>query len=314
MSPLTKIAAILATVGCLLPAYLPAQDWLGRGRVEGRVVDTEDRPVEGATIRVHKPGQPEEGPDPVTSGRNGRWALLGIAGGAWTVSVEKEGYQPVSGDFQLVEQGRNPPINVELAPIPEELIRAQELDEAVQRVEEANRLLAAGDYAEARARYEEALPRLEPEHRVAVLRAIAHTHFQEGDPRLAEGKLREALELDSHDVEALQLLITLLVSDGREEEAEVLAERLPADAAMDPVSLLNLGIRRFNEGDHETAHGYFQRAIEADPELADSYYYFGLTAMAQGLTEEARQAFERLLELAPEHEHAEDARGFLEYL
>ena len=80
-------------------------------------------------------------------------------------------------------------------------------------------------------------------------------------------ELKRTLELEPGNAETLQLLVTLLYSVGREEEAKGYQAQLPAGAKVDATVLLNVGIKRYNDGNMEQALAEFERVVAENPEL-----------------------------------------------
>ncbi len=62
------------------------------------------------------------------------------------------------------------------------------------------------------------------------------------------------------------------------------------------------------------AFEHFDRAVADHPEDPDARYYRGLTHMNLGRNSEAVVDFEKLIELAPEHDKAAEVGDFLTYL
>ncbi len=58
----------------------------------------------------------------------------------------------------------------------------------------------------------------------------------------------------------------------------------------------------------------FDRVVQENPDLPDSYYYRGLAYLATSKMKEAKADFLKLLQLAPNGEHAADAKEFLKEL
>jgi tetratricopeptide (TPR) repeat protein len=299
-----------------LPAF--AQQWAGRGRLQGELKDDQGRPVEGATIWLRPgdnpidPSNPGEGPKPVTTNKNGKWSILGLAGGTWRVLILKEGFLPSEGSAKVYESGAPPPpIVVNLKPMSAQQAAAQQGPSVLDVIEEGNQLLTQEKYAEARAAYEKALTQLEPENHPAILRGIARTYFQEKQPDKAVQVLQQALQIKPDDVESLRLIINLLVAQGKEKEAEQYMAMLPQGQTVDPATLLNIGIKYYNEGKMAEALDEFNRVVGENPTLPDAYYYRGLAYLAAGKTAEAKADFQKLLELDPKHANADEAREFL---
>lgn len=320
----SKIAALLPILLLALTAPTWAQAWAGKGRLQGQVKDESGQPIQGASVILRKdvdehidPEAP--GPEPILTNKHGKWSILGLAGGQWGILIQKEGLMPSEGRVKVNEFGPAQPINVTLKAIPEEVIQKAQQESAAGQakaaLERANALLAQGKPAEARAAYEEGLAKLpDASLQPAVLRAIADTWYKEGNTEKAVETLKRALEASPEDPDTLRLLASLLVATGREEEAETYLERLPEGVHMDPDTILNVGIEAFNDGQMEKALRQFDRVVKENPSLPDPYYYRGLVYLNLGKTAEAKADFEKLLELAPDHRNAAEARDFLKSL
>jgi len=311
------IRTLVASAALLAAASLAsAQGWAGKGRLQGQIKNQEGEPIQGAKVTLRHVDYPDEGPEPLVTDKKGRWAYLGLTGGDWKIVIEAEGYVGSEGSARVIETAFGPGemIRVELRPIPEEVKRSREGAEILSWIEEGNSLLDAGKYAEARAEYERALEKLEETDKPAVLRGVANTYYREGAVEEAVATLKQALEIVPDDAGTLQLLITLLVNEGREEEAQTYMAQLPEESRLDPDTLLNMGIKRYNEGNMDEALKFFDRAVSENPELATAYYYRGLVYLGQENAEAAIADLTKLLELDADHPNAAEARQFLEYL
>jgi tetratricopeptide (TPR) repeat protein len=314
------VAGLLASAGSL-----SAQAWAGRGRVQGEIRDEQGKPLEGARITLRKGTErvdPKvEGPKPISSNKNGKFSFLGLAQGAWGILIEKEGFMPSEGQIQVNEFAVAQPINITLKVIPKEVQQqaaaASGNAQAKAAFEKGNADLQAGRYADARASFEKGLSLLEekdPVLHVSVLRAIADSYSREGNTGKAIESLKRALEIDPNDAASLQIIATVLVNSGREKEAEAYIARLPEGTKIDPNSLLNVGIKLYNEKEFNGAIERFDRVVKENPDLATAYYYRGLTFLALNKTAEAKADFQKLLDLEPNHPNAADAREFIKSL
>jgi len=302
----------------LLLAGLPAsaQRWAGRGRLQGEIKDDQGKPVEGAQIWLRMtdqsidPNNPGDGPPAVTTNKHGKWAILGLAGGDWRVLIVKEGFLTSEGTVKVAESGA-PPQPIVLSLKPAAAAPAQQGPNALTLIEEGNQLLTQEKYQEARAAYEKALQQLDPENHPPILRGIARTYFQEKQADKAVEVLKQALQIKPDDAESLRLIVTLLVSQGKEKEAQEYIGKLPEGESLDPATLLNIGIKYYNEGKMPEALIEFDKVVKENPTLPDAYYYRGLANLASGKTAEAKADFQKLLELDPNHANADEAREFL---
>ena len=304
----------------MLLAGLPtfAQEWAGRGRMHGEVKDDQGRPVEGAQVWMRHgdatidPANPGEGPKPVTTKKNGKWSFLGLAQGSWRVLILKEGFLASEGSVKVNESGPPPQaIMINLKPMSAAQAAAQQGPSVLDIIEEGNQLLTQEKFTEARAAYEKALAQLDPENHPPILRGIARTWFQENQPDKAVQVLQQALQIKPDDAESLRLTINLLVAQGKEKEAQEYIARLPQGQTVDPATLLNIGIKHYNEGNMPEALAEFNKVVSENPSLPDAYYYRGLAYLASGKTAEAKADFQKLLELDPKHANADEAREFL---
>jgi predicted Zn-dependent protease len=105
------------------------------------------------------------------------------------------------------------------------------------------------------------------------------------------------------------------VEAGRYGTAKAALERVLAVTPTDPKALFYLGElyrqQRKDPTDVEHAIAAYQKAAEHDPSYPDPQRSLGLLYYASGKKAEARQAFERYLELKP---HADDRQQVREYL
>lgn len=351
------IASIVALVGL----SAGAQVWAGKGRLQGEIKDDEGKPVEGAKITLRKGSGRVEvetpGPKPLTTNAKGKWAIGGLAGGAWGVLIEKEGYLISEGQVKVDEFTPAKPLILTLKLIPKEMIEAAERASAGGQINAADELFNQQKYAEARAAYEAARDKIDGTNKskldlriaktylqeknydqtaktlegvlaaepgnLEAIRILAATQYELKQPDKAIETLKVAANLAPNDTGLIQQLVNFLVDVGREEEAKVYLARLPQGTKVDPASLLNIGIRQFNEGKVKEAFDSFDRVVQENPEMAEAYYYRGLTALGlstdgslkpadqKAKAESAKADFKKLLELDPTGPRAEDAREFL---
>ncbi len=312
------VAALLLVLGS--PAW--SQEWAGRGRLQGNVTDEQKRPVDGATITLRigtdRVDASQPGPDPIKTNKDGKWSVLGLAGGNWGILIEKEGYMPSEGQTRVNEFGPAPPVNIALKLIPKEVQEQAAANDkrsvVLTAVQNGNALMGQQKYAEARAEYEKAIAQVEPEFQPPILRGIAQAYSYEKQADKAIETLKKSLTIKPDDAETIQVLVNLLVTEGKEEEAQTWMAKLPQGTTVDPNALLNLGIKAYNEKKLDDAVKYFDRVVHENPSLADAYYYRGLVYLNLNKTAEAKADFQKLLELDPKHPKVEEVKEFLKAL
>jgi len=319
---------VVVSMILLLVAGVPVwgQSWAGKGRVQGQIKDESGKPVAGATITLRKGnGQVDpkaDGPKTIATDKNGKWSMLGLAGGDWGVLIEKQGYLASEGQIKVNEYAVAQPINITLkAPSQQQVQQAQAQQKdspaalAKAALENGNNLLAQNKYAEARASYEEGMSKLEDKTLYpSIYRAIADSYYKEGKTDQAIDTLKKSLELAPDDPDTLKLIVTLLASSNREAEAKTYMAKLPQGTQMDPAIGLNVGIKAFNEGKMDAAMKEFNEVIAGNPNLADAYYYRAMVYLNKSQNPQAKADLQKLLELEPDSKFAKDAKEFLKEL
>jgi Tfp pilus assembly protein PilF len=318
-SPFVRVAsAIAASAFLVLASHSAAQGWRGEGRAKGVILDPEGKPVAGATVTVIWGEHEGGGPKPAKTDEKGRWSYIGLVPGPWSLKVEAAGFQPFEDDFQVFGGSSPDTLRATLTPIPKEVIAAQEeaerLAAANTDLQEGNRLAGAGDYAGARAAYERAMPKVDQSKLPEIHAAIASTYVQEKKPDEGIKHLEQALAIDPSNATALRLMVSVLASQGRDEEAKKYLAKLPEEESLDASTQLNLGIMRYNEGKLEEAGAIFERVLAQNPDRAEAYYFSGLVHLNQQHNDQALERFKKFLELAPQDARAAEAREFVAHL
>jgi hypothetical protein len=85
--------SILLAATFALASAVSAQEWKGRARIEGRVTGEADAPLRGATVAIDRLSSAGSIGPRVSSDREGRWLVDGIASGSWMVVVAAPGYR-----------------------------------------------------------------------------------------------------------------------------------------------------------------------------------------------------------------------------
>jgi len=67
------------------------------------------------------------------------------------------------------------------------------------------------------------------------------------------------------------------------------------------------GVGHYKQGHWDVAEGHFQKAIKADPNLAEARYNLGLTLDKMGKHDAATAAFKKAVELAPANPAIKDS-------
>lgn len=313
----SRCSSVVALCMLLSVSVAWGQDWAGRGRVSGIVTDAEKNPIVGAKVTIFLGDDETNGPAPKVTDKKGRWSALGLRTGDWTIRIEAEGFKISEGTAHVVSEAIGPgeTVRVTLNPIPKELADAEQGPDPNSMIERGNILMNEQKWAEARTEFQNAIAIIEDtKYHPPIMRGISRTYFEENNRVEARAVLDQALTLAPDDQDTLKLIVTLLMADGKEAEAETYRAKIVDGFKVDPNSLLNLGIQRFNEGKMDEAMPYFERVIQENPDLPDGYYYRALCFLNQGKNAEAKADLEKLLALNPDHPKAAESREFLKEL
>jgi len=314
---LTVIVAVLTAT-----AMFAAEDWRGDNRISGFIVDkATGKPVAGAKLKLRILRGAQGGPD-IAADNNGKWAILGVAAGAWNIDVEAPGYEVRQiGPVSLSEGQRLPPIKIELEPAvvqqtataapPQEEVRIGGVavsKDIAEAIEAGNNLLAEKKYKESIEQYEKAYPTLSTN--VSLKLALARAYYGSGQVKKAIVLLDEAYKADPTNMQAAVLLANLLLEDGQLEAGKKIIDALPA-GTLDMNSLLNTGIALMNKKQPAAAIEYFNQAITLDATRYEGYYYRGLALIQAGKAKQAKPDLEKVLQLAPDSSEAKEAKEYL---
>jgi Tfp pilus assembly protein PilF len=309
-----SIAACGAFVALLAgAATVPAQDWKGKARLDGKVVNEKGEPVAKAQLLFKLKGK--DGPTVETDSR-GHFAHYGFASGEWDVDISAPGYITRKTAVQLSELARIPPMEIRLeavpaAPPPGPAAGAPKDTKAeiIPIVERGNALLEQKDYAGARGEYEKALAAV-PDNPI-ILRAIARTWYGEKNLDKAIEALKKAVEKDPSDNDTILLLANLQLEKGNVEEGKALLDRVPPENIKDTGAYLNAGIVFLNKKNPTGAWEQFDKAVKLKPEDPDGYFYRGLAALQLKKNAEAKADFQKYLQLDPNGGQAADVKDLL---
>lgn len=263
MRSLRNIAVLALALPLALAVGAQGQAWRGEGRIQGTVKDIDGQPIAGARVTLAQNDARGGGPPPVTTGKKGRWALLGLAGGRWSITVTAEGHLPSSGWVTVAGEGPSPNLDVMLRSA--KMVPPNEYEGKPSVVftwlDDGNLLLDQGRFAEARAQYEKALAILPDAEKPQVLRSIARTYYMQGKTDEAVTALKRALLAAPSDRSSRELFTTLMNQLGRGREARQWLESLASKGAEKVGSELEVG-----PGTGKPAAGGHESPQEIHPE------------------------------------------------
>ena len=303
-----RLVALLAAAA--LPVLATAQDWKGtQGRFEGRVLDPDGKPIEGATVRLELPGR---GGTTLKTDKKGKWAIGGVAAGRWNVDIEAAGFQKKQAYLMLAsELSRIPPMETRL----DRAVDPGPSAEVMAALKDADAAFEAERYPEARALYEKALadPKVAAQDaaRKALHIRIARALSQEGQYEKELEHLQAVLDMDPADTQILSLMAQEAIKGGMLEKGMGLLSKLDETSVKDPAVYFNVGVLLLNQQKQPEAIQYFTKSVAVDPAYVDGYFQRGLAYLGQQKMAEAKADFQKVLELAPGTPQADTAKAAL---
>jgi Tfp pilus assembly protein PilF len=279
---------------------------LGRGRINGQVVDENGEAVVGAKIVAGfvSGSTTLDG----ISDKKGHFAIAGLGTGRWRVAASKEGYVESFVEMDVSQLRPNPPVTltlkktggleslpagksgIELIDRGNALIQEEKYDEAIAvfgefqagnpdlyqvRLNIATAYLKKGDTAAAEEEFKAVLDKILEVHgdlmqdKATAVRAYAglgELFLKKGDLETGQEYFREALKISPEDEAAAYNVGEIFFSNQQIDEAIEYLE-LAAKIKKDwPKPYHKLGFVYLNKGEFDKALENFKKFIELDPE------------------------------------------------
>jgi tetratricopeptide (TPR) repeat protein len=298
--------ALLAFSMAALAAPVTAQDWKGSGRLQGKVSDSDGKPVVGASVKLDCPSR--GGGTTVVTDKKGNWAYLGLAACTWGIEIKADGYTTLIAGAELASEA------IRMAPIEVKLEKPKgpppELLEAIRKGDAA---FAAQDWPGARENHEKVLA-LRPDLGPQVFQKLAQAYAGEKNT----AKTIEYLELsiaaaptrmDLRFAAAQSALEAGLVDKGLE-----FLKGIDDAAVNGPDGYFNIAIYYLRKSDAPNAIIYFSKALAKDPKLGDAYYWRAMSYIRDGKLPEAKADLQKSLEVEPNGTNAANAKKALDQL
>ena len=297
---------VAAALALAAPAF--AQDWKGMGRLEGRVLDPDGKPLPDVTVKLNLPSR--GGGTTIKTDKKGHWAIGGIASGAWQIDLEAPGYAVKKITLNL------PSESARLAPVDVKLEKAgptgppKEVREALEKGDAA---FKEGHFAEARAEYEKLLA-LRPELADTLNRQIAYTYSREGNYAKEVEYLEKVVQADPADAGLKLLAAQEALRGGMLDKGLEMLKGIDDSTIKDPEVFYNVAALLLNAQKPEEAIRYLNKAVTVDPAYVDGYFQRALAYLQLQKTPEAKADFQKVIELAPAGAQAETAKKALQQL
>ena len=309
---LTTCAIVLALAAFATPAVAQT------AQVKGKVVDAENKPVEGAKITIQQTdGQNRK--YEVKTDRRGDFIQVGVLPGIYTVQAEKDKLVQAFDNVR-VTVGDTKEVNFALKPG----VAGMTKEEAEKKVagikakfSQAAGLSNEGKHAEAIALFNEVIVDI-PSCTECYLN-IASIHARQKEWVESEKAYRKAIELSPDQPEGYNGLANIFNSQQKFKEAAAMSaeagKRLAsAPGGANPAIYYNQGAIAWNANDFAKAREHFEAAIKADPNHAESHFMLGKVLLNLGKLAESVAEFEAYVKLAPSGPNVKEAQSNVEQL
>ena len=297
-----------------------AQDWRGTGRLMGKVVDEQGKPLDGVVVHASLPALTHGVLAEAKSDKKGEWSVEDVAEGGWELSFEKDGYHPSKANADVDENGRSSPVRTALKKMfdPNAFIKEEGT--------KAEALMAQKNYAAARAVYEGIIAKV-PEVSGQMQQFLARTYYMDGKLAEASAHLKEGLAKDPANAQMKILLVTILLETGSTDEAAQVLAGLEETKITEPTLWVNFAVALVKKQKAADAVAYLDKAVAKFPQTPEPYYYRAVVLVdlvnAQkdpkdpervARVAKMRADLTKFLQLAPTSPDAENAKKLLEQI
>ena len=298
-------AAALVLVSYVVPASAQT------GMLKGKVVDTADKPVEGAKVIIAAKGM--KNTREVKTNKKGEWIQIGLFPGDYEITAEKG--EDKGNVTTRVSMGENPEVMIRVGragPSPEMAAKAAALQKSF---DEGVALSKAGDFDGSITKFNEAIAQAPQCQDCYYNIGFAHAQKKEWDK--AELAYKKSIELKPDYAEAWSGLANAYNQQKKLDlalEATANAAKYGGGAAGGGGSasaLYNQGVILWNQSKYAEAKEKFAEAGKADPSYADAHYRLGMANLNLGDMPGAVTAFEAYLKVAPTGQYADQVKGVL---
>ena len=290
-------------------------------RVFGVITGPAGQPVEGVTVTVVYDGGIARSFE-VTTNAEGEFLQMGLARGPYTLTAVKEGVgiNRAAIDLSAGESLEHDLTLRSLEEVYRESVSEEEraaLDARAATTDAFDQGLAAvrgGDLAAAAAFFEAALETT-PEC-AECQRNLGIVQGRLGAYDDAEAAFRAALALDPENAASYDGLAEIYNAQRRFDEAaeaSAAAARLSGGggAGDNPTAVFDQGLIFWNAGRLDEARQQFERTLELDPEHGEAHYWLGMANLNAGQMAEAAAEFQIYLDREPNGRFAATATGIL---
>lgn len=305
-----SLLVILLAGGLLAPSAL-AQG----GMIAGKVFNDEtEEPLANVSIVLENPSANPSRIEQTTDASGG-FTVLGMASGAWSLTLELDGFSPNPGSVQI-RQGRNPDLKLYLQRLrhPLELKYGEAVFEGLDAAAIGDELTAADD-AYDNEDWDTALSGYDSVF--AKIPMATDLHLKRGNTLQRLERYEDAIaayEAAADSEPALRSQVDQAVARIRVAMGDLGAIETLANSASSREDLFNLGEVEFSKGNTDSAKEWYEKASAADPEWALPLFKLALVALNTGDIPGAKEFFAQVVAKDPDSSEGAQAKATLDAL
>lgn len=309
-----RVSAIVAFVIALGAYTVPAA--AQSGQLKGKVVDGQNKPVEGAKILMEATDTARK--FETKTDKRGNYMQIGLPPGPYRVTATKDDLTQMFPVRVGLDQKE---VNFVLKPGGDAgAMGAEEVKKAAARVENIKKTFAEGATLTNEGKYDEAIVKfnaviVEIPKCFDCYNNLGTIYARKREWDKAEEAFKKVIELSPDNVEAYHGLANVYNAQKKFTEAQQMSaeasKRLTAGGAAggSAAALYNAAVISWNSNDFAKAHELLSQAVKAEPAHADSHFMLGRVLINLGKLGEAATEFETYLKLAPTGPNAKEAQA-----
>jgi tetratricopeptide (TPR) repeat protein len=306
---LTLCAFVFAIAIVAAPAFAQT------GQVKGRVVDAENKPVDGAKVTVQQLDTNSK--FDLKTNKKGEYMQIGVPPGNYKITVEKDGLTTSKSQrigLDMTEVNFTLKKGADMAEMSkEDRAKAEAKVAGIKSAyAEAAALANAGKYDEAIVKFNEVIAQVPKCTECYV--GIGLANREKKDYEASEAAYKKALEIDPNYIEAYSGLANIYNDQKKFTEARAMSEEASKRATAaggggNADMLYNSGVISWNANDFAKAGEQFTAAIAANPNHAESHFMLGQVYLNLGKLPDAAKEFDTYTKIAPNGPNAAKAKS-----
>ena len=303
-------ALILLTAGLAL-----AQAGRGQARIGGTVTDMGGKPIAGAKVEALYEKE-QAATFGATTDKDGKWGIIGIGTGNWTITITAKGYATQSVAYYVHQLQRNPSMTTKMEKAKQASGIVQD-DSSFKLLDDANALFKDGKYDTALIMYQEFLDKNPGAYQVVL--NIGDCYRERGDYDKAVENYNKLVEHAKTDpamgktigAKGLAAIGLCYLKQNKIAESQDYFKRSIEMAPQDENLPYNVAEVYFSNQQIDEAVRYYEMAIQIKPDWPDPFLRLAYAYLNKGDMAKAAENLEKFIKLEPDSERAAQAKNIL---